>query len=317
VGDLQELYPFESHFYERRGLRQHYLDEGLGDPILMLHGNPSWSFFYRDVIKAVRGSYRAIVPDHIGCGYSDKPADSRYRYTLESRVDDLEALLDHLGVSGDLTLLLHDWGGMIGMAYALRHPERIRRIALLNTAAFHLPTSTKLPLPLRIVRNTWLGAQLVLRFNAFARGATRLAVTRRPMARELRNAHCRPYDSPRHRISTLRFVQDIPLAVGDPSYDLVGRSQAGLEAGAFRNIPTLICWGMRDFVFDEHFLARWIEYWPDAEVHRFEDCGHYVLEDAPDEIIELLRDFLRRHPLSAGAPAGASGGLAAASGRDG
>src|SRR5205823_3246531 len=108
-------------------------------PVVMLHGNPTWSFYYRNLVLSLRDSYRTIVPDHIGCGLSDKPDDSRYRYTLESRVTDLEALLEHLGVTCDITLVVHDWGGMIGLAYAVRHPERIRRLVILNTGAFHLP----------------------------------------------------------------------------------------------------------------------------------------------------------------------------------
>ncbi len=107
---------------DRRGLRLHYIDEGSGDPVVMVHGNPTWSFLYRGLIDELRDSRRRIVPDHIGCGLSDKPDDSRYHYTLASRVDDLEFLLDHLGVDRDIILVLHDWGGMIGMAYAARHP---------------------------------------------------------------------------------------------------------------------------------------------------------------------------------------------------
>ena len=127
--------------FDRGGLRLHYIDEGEGEPVIMLHGNPSWSFLYRNLIDSLRGSHRVIVPDHIGCGLSDKPDDSQYAYTLKSRVDDLEALLDHLGLDRELTLVLHDWGGMIGMTYAARHPERIARLVVTNTAAFHLPAA--------------------------------------------------------------------------------------------------------------------------------------------------------------------------------
>src|SRR5207244_932922 len=136
---VTDLYPFQSHFLDRSGLRYHYLDEGRGEPVVMLHGNPSWSFYYRRLVLGLRDSYRVIVPYHIGCGLSDKPDDASYRYTLEQRVRDLQALLDHLAIDGEITLVLHDWGGMIGMTYATRHPERIRRLVVLNTGAFHLP----------------------------------------------------------------------------------------------------------------------------------------------------------------------------------
>ena len=140
--------------FDRDGLKLHYIDEGSGEPIVMVHGNPTWSFYYRHLIDSLRDSYRVIVPDHIGCGLSDKPDDSRYRYTLSSRVDDLERLLDHLGLDRDLTLIMHDWGGMIGMAYAARHPERIARLVVSNTAAFHKPASKPMPRALTICRDS-------------------------------------------------------------------------------------------------------------------------------------------------------------------
>src|SRR5579885_1237969 len=166
------LYPFTSRFFLLPGnLRYHYLDEGAGDPVVMLHGNPTWSFFYRDLVCGLRDRCRAIVPDHIGCGLSDKPDDRHYDYTLRRRVDDLEVLLEHLGLRGDLTLVLHDWGGMIGMAYASRHPERVRRLVVLNTAAFGLPAGKRLPGSLWLCRNTPAGPLLVRGLGAFSRGA--------------------------------------------------------------------------------------------------------------------------------------------------
>ena len=124
---------------DRSGLNLHYLDEGQGEPVVMVHGNPTWSFYYRRLVERLSPAYRTVVPDHIGCGYSDKPDDARYAYTLASRVDDLEALLDDLGIDRNVTLVMHDWGGMIGMTYAARHPERIARLVVMNTAAFHMP----------------------------------------------------------------------------------------------------------------------------------------------------------------------------------
>ena len=156
------------HDLDLGGLRYHYLDEGGGEPVVMLHGNPSWSFSYRRLVDALAPTCRTIVPDHIGCGLSDKPGDAHYDYTLERRVRDLEALLDHLGIESGVTLVLHDWGGMIGMTYASRHPERISRLVLLNTAAFHLPPSKPFPWPLWACR-TPLGAWLVRGLNAFCR----------------------------------------------------------------------------------------------------------------------------------------------------
>jgi haloalkane dehalogenase len=292
------LYPFESRFHDLGGLRFHYLDEGVGqagcEPVVMLHGNPTWSFYYRDLIRKLRDRHRVIAPDHIGCGWSDKPDDDRYEYSLRQRVDDVEVLLDALVPEQKISLVLHDWGGMIGMAWAVRHPERVRRIVLLNTAAFLLPESKKLPSSLWWVRNTALAAFLVRRFNAVSRGASWACCTRARLTKEVRDAYCAPYDSWENRIATLRFVQDIPISPGDRGYDLV--NEVACKLGLFAETPVLICWGDRDFVFDHHFLAEWQRHLPHAEIHRFPDSGHYVLEDAKTEILPLVDRFLVASP---------------------
>jgi haloalkane dehalogenase len=290
--ELKEHYPFTGHSLELNGLKYHYLDEGSGEPVVMVHGNPSWSFYYRNLVLALRGRYRCIVPDHIGCGFSDKPGDDRYSYTLASRVDDLERLLAQLNLRAGITLVVHDWGGMIGMAYAARHPERIKRLVILNTGAFPLPQSKPFPLALRICRDSVLGTLLVRGFNAFSVAASFVGCKRKPMNATLRALYQLPYDSWQNRIATLRFVQDIPLTPKDRAFELVSDTAASLDR--FRQLPMLICWGELDFVFDRHFLAEWQKRFPEADVHRFPDCGHYVLEDAGTEIIPLIADFLER-----------------------
>ncbi|WP_369682038.1 alpha/beta fold hydrolase [Malonomonas rubra] len=292
---LKKEYPFESHFLPLNQLKYHYLDEGQGNPVVMLHGNPSWSFYYRNLVAELREQYRVIVPDHIGCGLSDKPADSLYAFTLKQRVDDLEALLEHLDIKSNITLVVHDWGGMIGMAFATRHPERIARLVILNTAAFHLPQSKPLPTALRICRDTQFGAFLVQGFNLFARGAAVVGCKRNPMKSDLRKAYCAPYDNWQHRVATLRFVQDIPLVEGDPGYDIVSEVQDNLQQ--FAELPICICWGEKDFVFDMHFLNEWRQRFPQAQVHSFADCGHYILEDAKEDVIPIIRKFLTENPL--------------------
>ncbi len=281
--------------FDRDGLRLHYLDEGEGEPVVMVHGNPTWSFYYRNLVEALSGQYRTIVPDQIGCGLSDKPDDSRYAYTLKSRVDDLEALLDHLEVNQGITLVVHDWGGMIGMTYAARHPERIARLVVLNTGAFPLPVSKPFPIALWICRDTWMGTLLVRGANAFAAMAARIGCQRRPMSKSLRAAYTAPYHSWSSRIATLRFVQDIPLKPADRGFEIVENTAARLNL--FSDVPVTIFWGLRDFVFDRHFLDEWVKRFPKAQVHRFEDCGHYILEDAADEIIPQIQAFLSANPV--------------------
>lgn len=288
---VNHLYPFTGHYLNLDGLRYHYLDEGRGEPVLMLHGNPTWSFYYRRLVLALRDRFRVIVPDHIGCGLSDKPGDTHYRYTLEQRARDVVDLVDHLGLSEKLTLVLHDWGGAIGMLYAHWHPERIRRLVLFNTSAFHLPRTQSFPWSLWLFRNTPLGPPLVRGMNLFCLGASRFC-TRRGLTPAIRRGYLAPYDSWHNRIAVLRFVQDIPLTPADPAYRMVTEMQQGLHQ--FKDLPVLICWGGRDFVFTDQFLRAWQNYLPHAEVHRFADAGHYVLEDAAEQILPLVRDFLTR-----------------------
>ncbi|TWO86198.1 alpha/beta hydrolase [Shewanella algae] len=297
MATLDTLFPFKRHFITLGGHKLHYVHEkpaGINgqrpDAVVMVHGNPSWSFYYRNLVQALSDQYECVVPDHIGCGLSDKPGDDAYDYTLAQRIDDLEALLDSLGIRSNITLVLHDWGGMIGMGYAARYPERIKRLVLLNTAAFGLPKSKPLPLALKICRDTALGTLLVRGFNAFSSAASYVGVKRAPMAADVRRAYVAPFNSWQNRISTLRFVQDIPLKPGDRNWDLVQSIDASLQQ--FTQVPTIILWGLKDFVFDRHFLEGWQQRLPKAELHAFADCGHYILEDASDEVIAHIRRFI-------------------------
>ena len=258
----------------------------------MLHGNPSWSFYYRDLVLALRDRYRCIVPDHVGCGLSDKPGDEEYAYRLERRIADIRALLDHLALDQTLTLVVHDWGGMIGFGWATSQPEAVSRMVILNTAAFRIPAGNRLPFALWLAGRTFLGAFLVRRFNAFSGIAARAGFKKKVSPR-VRAAYTGPYDSWDNRIATLRFVQDIPTTEGDPSYDILAGTQDRLPR--FASKPCLLGWGLRDFVFDESFLEKWLHYLPNAEVHRYPDCGHYVLEDAGQPLISAIANFLDQH----------------------
>ena len=296
-------YDFASHRFEvRPGIRMHYLDEGPrdGEVVLALHGNPSWSYYWRHLVRGLRDRYRVVVPDHVGMGLSDKPDDDRdalprYDYTLQSRVDDLQALLEHLGIDGPLTLAVHDWGGMIGFGWALERMPRVRRLVVLNTAAFPMPAGKPVPWQIALGRDYNIGELVIRGFNAFSAGASWLGVERR-MPREVRRAYVAPYDSWANRIATVRFMQDIPLRPGDRAWPLVEASGQRLREYADR--PAFIGWGLKDFVFDRDFLARFRSDWPQAEVHAFEDAGHYVLEDRHEVLVPAIRAFLDANPLA-------------------
>jgi len=295
VERIRHLYDFQSNFLKLEDLGYHYLDEGEGEAVVMLHGNPTWSFMYRDLVKALRPSYRVVVPDHIGCGLSDKPGTSEYNYTLSSRVSDLEALLTHLGLKQDLTLVVHDWGGLIGMTFAARNASAVSRIVVFNTAGFLLPAGKSLHWLLRFCKESRLAGFLIQRFNAFAIIAGYTGCRQRRIPPEIRKAYKAPYDSWENRIATLRFVQDIPLTPRDESYALVEETSNQLHH--FREKPVLICWGEKDFVFDGSFLEEWLLRLPQAEVHSFPKGGHNIVEDASEEIVPIVIEFLAKHPL--------------------
>ena len=290
-------YPFTpKQFQPRPGLSMSYLDEGPrdGEVVVMLHGNPSWSYYWRTLVSGLSDKYRCIVPDHIGMGFSDKPDDADYDYTLQSRVDDVEALLKHLGITGPVTLAVHDWGGMIGFGWALSHAAQVKRLVVTNTAAFPLPQAKPMPWQIALGRDWKFGAFIIRAFNAFSSGASYLGVERR-MPAEVRRAYVSPYNNWKNRISTVRFMQDIPLGTQDKAWPLL--EEAGRRLPEFADRPAFLGWGLKDFVFDKHFLAGFRAALPNAEVHAYDDAGHYVLEDKHETLVPLIRDFLQRNPL--------------------
>ncbi|KPJ99779.1 MAG: alpha/beta hydrolase [Desulfobacterales bacterium SG8_35] len=280
------LYPFAAKKISLHGHNLSFLDQGRGKVIVMLHGNPTWSFYYRNLVSLLQDNYRVIVPDHMGCGFSDKPQD--YSYTLKTHIDNLQTLLAELGIE-KFSLVVHDWGGAIGMGLAVRCPERVESIVVLNTAAFR---SQRIPLRISICRVPILGDLIVRGFNGFARGALTMAVTHE-MAPAVARGYLQPYDSWAHRLALLRFVQDIPLTPKDESWQDLLEIENGLAQ--FQTTPMLILWGGRDFCFTSYFYEEWRQRFPGAESHFFPDAGHYVLEDAFAAIAPLITAFFHKH----------------------
>ncbi len=282
AADLAE-YPFKPRFIDIKGHRLAYLDEGEGPVIVMLHGNPSWSYLYRNLVAALRQGYRCIVPDHMGCGHSDKP--QRYRYRLDQHIANLEYLLDSLAVQ-HCHLIVHDWGGAIGMGWAGQRPQQVERIVIFNTAAFR---SSRIPLRIAVCRWPLLGPVLVRGLNGFARAAVHMAVTQ-PMRPEIARGFLAPYGDWASRIALHRFVADIPMTPSHPSYaNLVAVEESLVQ---LRECPMLICWGGRDFCFTGHFYREWVRRFPEAEAHFFPEAGHYLLEDAFDAILPRVVRFI-------------------------
>jgi haloalkane dehalogenase len=287
---FRDIYPYTSRYFDLNPHKYHYLDEGGGETLLFLHGNPTWSFYYRTLIQRLKDGYRCVAPDHIGCGLSDKPQD--YNYTLSIHIDNLEKLVDSLELK-NITLVLHDWGGAIGMGLAVRRPELIKRLVLFNTAAF---LSSHMPFRINICRKPFIGPIATRYFNAFAKGVLMFGLKNQErLTEQVRAGYLAPYDSFENRVANLRFVQDIPMDSTAESYQVVKNIENSLQQ--FNKLPIMIAWGMKDFCFNLHFLNKWKEIFPSAEVHEVEHAGHLVVEDACEEIIPWMCLFLKNNPL--------------------
>ncbi len=277
---LKTLYPFEPKRFETGSGTMSYLDEGQGDEaVVMVHGNPTWSFFYRNVVLALRGQIRCIVPDHLGCGLSDKPQD--YDYTLGNHVANLGKLLDSLNLR-KIHLIVHDWGGPIGLGAGLARHEKLGKVLILNTAAF---ADTVIPWRIRLCRAPLLGEFIVRGFNGFAGPATTMAVAK-PLPADVARGFTFPYDSWANRIATHRFVRDIPSGRDEPS----DRALAVIEAQLpiLRSKSTAILWGGADFCFNQHYYERWRQILPKVPARYLTKTGHYLLEDSLEDCLAVI-----------------------------
>ena len=290
-------YPFESNFLSTgaTGHRINYVDHGpkspIGGPVLFVHGNPTWSFYYRNLIKAVGEKHRAIALDNLGCGLSDKPAD--YDYCLQNHIDNACRLIDHLDLQ-NVTLVAHDWGGAIGMGALQARKDRFKRIVLFNTATF---PPTYCPLRIRVCRWPIVGKIGLQGFNLFAKAAVTMA-TERPggLPKEIADGMLAPYNNWNNRVATYGFVKDIPLNKRHKTWSVLETMESRLKE--FADWPIMLMWGMKDWCFRPECLERFQSHWPNAEVHEMEEAGHYVVEDEKDRAVEALVKFLERHDAS-------------------
>jgi haloalkane dehalogenase len=285
-------YPFAGNLFDQPAtplsegpVQMHYLDEGTGPVVILLHGNPTWSFYYRDlVLTLVAAGYRCIVPDHVGCGLSDKPRD--YSYTLARRIEDVERLVDHLAIT-EFSLVVHDWGGAIGCGLAGRRPAALQKLVLLNTGAFR---SKRIPLRIAAIKVPLFGEAVIRGLNGFAGPAANMSV-KIPLSPAVKAGMLWPYRSWADRIAVWNFVKDIPLNQSHRSYETLVEVEAGLEKLADK--PVQIVWGGQDFCFNKHFFKRWCELFPNAEVHLHKAHGHYILEDGGRVVTKQIQAFLQ------------------------
>ncbi len=266
----------------------HFVDEGNGPAVLMVHGNPTWSFYYRELIRELRTDHRAIAVDHLGCGLSDKPVD--YPHSLARHIDNLVQLIDRLELS-QATLVAHDWGGAIGLGALLQRRQVFKRIVLLNTGAFPPPF---IPFRIRVCRWPVVGKIAVQGFNLFARAATIMATQQRGgLPKNVADGMLFPYQTWQDRTAIYQFVKDIPLSPSHQTWSVLADIERQLPS--LNDMPIRLIWGMKDWCFRPECLNRFIGHWPQATVRRMKSAGHFVLEDATAEVVQDIRVFLERN----------------------
>jgi len=272
-------YPFAPHYFSTDAGRMHFVDEGTGRPVVFVHGNPAWSFMFRNQIKALAGSQRCIAPDHIGFGLSEKPHN--WSYLPAEHAANLEALLEELDLQ-DITLVIGDWGGPIGIAYALCHPQRIRDVMVSNTWMWSVRSQLKFRLFSGYMGGP-IGRYLIRSRNSFAKSGFKGAFgDPRRLNPEIHEQYIRPFDEPMDRKGSWVFPKQI-IASSDWLNSLWER-RATLQSKRF-----LFVWGMKDVGFGEKELQRWLQQYPDGHVVRFPDAGHFLAEEMSAQFTSELR----------------------------
>ncbi len=284
-------YPFRPHFFDTEEGRLHYVDEGVGPPVVLVHGTPTWSFVYRDLItRLAAAGHRVIAVDHLGFGLSDKAGrgSSSAAYRPEDHARRLEALIDRLALT-DVTLVVHDFGGPIGLSYAIEHPERVARLIVLNSWLWPLDGDTRIARGSRLAASL-LGRFLYMRLNASPRWLIPASYAdRRRLSARVHQQYLAPFPTPPSRLPLWVLARE--LLGSSAWYDALWSRRERL-----RGKPALLLWGSRDPAFGAPYLSRWREGLPDATVVELPDAGHFVQEEAPNEVASHVIGFLARHP---------------------
>jgi haloalkane dehalogenase len=296
--DWKRHYPFASNYFELEpSVRMHYVDEHpIVDKqsdarqetkpcIVAVHGNPTWSFYYRSIVQQFSRTHRVLAVDHVGCGLSDKP--QRYDYCLPHHTENLVRWIDKLELDR-IVMVVHDWGGAIGLGAALKRLDRIAGLVVLNTGAFPPPY---VPLRIAACRIPFLGSFAMRYLNAFAKAATRMAIDRLDrLEPSVQAGLLAPYDSPANRVGIDMFVRDIPLSRRHRSYRVLSELERDLPK--LGHVPIHLVWGMKDWCFRPECLRRFEAIWPRAQTRELADVGHYVMEEAPEDVLQSVAKLL-------------------------
>ncbi len=277
-------YPFVSHYMELATGKIHYVDEGNGQPIVMIHGNPTWSFLYRNFIKELSHSYRCIAVDHLGFGLSDKPID--WSYTPAEHAKNLSTFIKNLQLK-DAILVVQDWGGPIGLSYALEHAETIKGLVVMNTWMWSVKGDPHYE-RFSAFMGGGIGRFLIRKFNFFARVVMKQATADKSVfTPQIHNHYLSPLQSESDRKGCWRFPREIIQS--DRWLNSLWEQRERIQ-----NIPTLVLWGMKDIAFREKELKRWVGLFANCEVHEYMDAGHYIQEEKHTEAIPAIKAFLEK-----------------------
>lgn len=297
--DLGGQFPWESRFVELDdGVRMAYLDEGPRDArvtFLLLHGNPTWGFLYRRFVERLATRYRVLVPDHVGFGRSDKPEDRAY-YTLARHVENLTRLMDEADASS-VVPVIQDWGGPIGMGWAVRHPDQVAGVVVLNTWAFVRKPEMKLPLMFKFLLHGRGGWRRIVKKNFFTEWIVIRLLTSKKLGDAEKGAYRAAHPRPEDRVGVAMFPRMIP-ETDEPDHaewaTMAGIEDA-LDEGVLRDTPALIVWAMKDPAFRKAHLDRWEGLFRSVDgPHRLPDANHYLQEDAPDAILDRVEPWAAR-----------------------
>lgn len=276
-------YPFESNYGETEYGQLHYVDEGTGRPLVMLHGNPTWSFVNRHLIRGLSDEYRCIAPDLLGFGLSEKPREFPYRVRDHAVV--LDRFLADLDLT-DATLFLQDWGGPTGAYYASRHPDTVDSFVVMNTALWPMTDATHVRAFSRFMQ-TPLAGLLNRQFDVPAQVLMPLAFgDRSRWTATLRHHYGKPMESPVAREAALTFTREL---LGATPF----LSELWNHRDRFANTPALLCWGMEGPLFRSAALGRCQALFPEARTVEFPTVGHFVQEEQPEKLLREVREFLR------------------------
>lgn len=279
---FNNTFPFQPHFETINGFRMHYVDEGEGEPVLCLHGMPTWGYLYRKFIKKLSATNRVIAPDQMGFGKSDVPQDKEYR--MEEHVDNLKELLIKLDLQ-DITLIVQDWGGPIGFGFAVDVPERIKRLVIMNTSV-GVMSEDKKPW-YAMLEEKGIYNQFIMNIEGLIKGGIH---NKEKVTDTMIKAYTAPFPSEEYYLGALAWPKDIPVGKEHPSAVIMQHVRDNLDK--LSNKEKVLIWGLKDPIFPEKTIDWWHKIYPNIETHEIPNAAHFLQEDAPKEIISIIQDFI-------------------------